>query len=98
MMALGLGHRAGAIHKVQGCLEIGKEESLLQVMAIHDFPIGKLRGQLIKRLAFKRGNSAAARHTALIGEITHPKSTQTSVSRNSTGSVRSGRSCSRSFG
>ncbi len=44
MMALGFGNRTGTIHKVQGCLEIGKEEGLLQVMSIYNFPIGKLRG------------------------------------------------------
>src|SRR5260370_38685018 len=72
MMALGFSHRAGAIHKVQDRLEIGKEKGLLQVMAIYHFPIGKLCGQLGKWLAFQRWNSAATGHTTFIGEITHP--------------------------
>src|SRR5580704_14957553 len=46
MMAFGFRHCAGAVYEGQGRLEIGKEEGLLQVMAIHNFPIGKLRGQL----------------------------------------------------
>src|SRR5437763_16842420 len=91
MVTLRFCDRAGAIHEVQGCLEIGKQEGFLQMMTIHDLPIGKLRGQLCKRLTLERRNSAATRHAALIGEVTHRRSTQTSLSPNSTGYVLNGR-------
>src|SRR5712691_11296778 len=59
-------------------------------MAIHHFPIGKLRRQLSQRLSFERRHAAAAGYAALIGQTTHPGSTQTSSSRTSTGYVFSG--------
>src|SRR2546422_11546621 len=98
MMPFGFGHRADAVYEIESAFEIGKQESLLDVMAVDHFPIGKLRRQLFQSLAFEGRHAAPARHAMLIGKIAHPRSTHTSMFRTSTGYVFSGFNCSCNLG
>src|SRR5437879_3506853 len=75
MVPFGFSQGADAVHEIESAFEIGKQKSLLDVMAVDYFPIGKLRRQLLQRLAFEGRHAAPAGHAMLIGKIAHPRST-----------------------
>src|SRR6266478_1068785 len=83
MVALGLGHGADAVHEIQRCLEIGKQEGLLDMMPVDYLPLGKQRRQFVQSLAFERRYATAAGHATSIRQAAHPRSTHTSLSRTS---------------
>jgi hypothetical protein len=67
MMRLFLRDRAGAIHEIERCFEIGKLERLMQMMLVDHFPIGQLGFERVEGVALKRGNTAFARYARLFG-------------------------------
>ena len=67
MVALLFGDCAGTVHEIKRFFEVRETKCPVQMVLVHDLPIGQLSFEFVQGVSFKRGNAAFARNAGLIG-------------------------------
>src|SRR5258708_26338567 len=93
MVPLLLSQLAHLVDKRERLPEVRKEESFCDVMFLDHLPIGHLIREHTQFRAAQGRHSAATGHALPVSQTTYTRSTHTSPSLNSTGYLRSGRTC-----